>query len=418
MNRISYSILLWLACPVVILYFLWRGIKSPDYRGRLKERFGLGLPRPHQPILVHCASMGETLAAVPLIKKLQQANPETSFVITSSSPTGSAQVKTHFGDSVEHCYLPIDLSLWLRPWLKAMRPKAVVLMETELWPNLIHQSHKLNIPVVVANARLSERSARGYGKVHKLVTPMLEKLSAVAVQNSTDGARLVSLGVNPSILTDCGSLKFDIQIDDEKRQQALSARQNLLLGRQNWVAGSVHPGEMEMALAAHKRLLDTDANWLLVMVPRHPEQFESAFNLAQQAGFNVQRRSDIEQIDEDTQVLIGNTMGELLTFYGASELCFVGGSLIERGGHNPLEPVAFDKPVLMGPNYFNFQEIATGLKAKKILIEVADQQQLAEQLIACDDQARSEIAKRTQGFMAQNGGATQRQFEVIQQQLS
>ncbi|WP_028112627.1 lipid IV(A) 3-deoxy-D-manno-octulosonic acid transferase [Ferrimonas kyonanensis] len=420
MNRISYSLLLILATPLALLYFGWRALKSPDYRGRLGERFALGLPRVSGPLMIHCASMGETLAALPLIRKLQQQYPTTLLLVTTTTPTGSQQVKKHLGDSVFHCYLPMDHSLIMRRFLNKLKPKAIILMETELWPNLIHHSFCRHTPVILANARLSERSARGYGRFPKLVGPMLNRLTAVAAQNSNDGARLVKLGVSAARLIDCGSLKFDIPIDKPARQQAAELGQTLFGARPRWIAASTHPGEFEQVVASHQQLLRTHPELLLVLVPRHPEQFDHAADLCQQAGLTLQRRSQTTEVAADTQVLVGDTMGELMGLYGGCDIALVGGSLIERGGHNPLEPAAFGKPVLMGPHYFNFQEIGDQLQQHGALLTVANQGQLTETLrsLLNDRRQRQSMGEAALLFVSQNRGATERQLQVIRDAIT
>ncbi|WP_298440704.1 lipid IV(A) 3-deoxy-D-manno-octulosonic acid transferase [uncultured Ferrimonas sp.] len=415
MNRFSYSLLLLLLTPAVMLYLGYRAIKSSAYRGRLGERLGMGLPQLSAPIVVHCASMGETLAALPLIRALQRRYPTTPLLVTTTTPTGSQQVKQQLGDSVHHCYLPLDLNGVMRRFVAHLNPKAVVLLETELWPNLVHHCHQQQVPVIVANARLSARSAKGYARFARVITPMLQQLNAVAVQHSADGERLMHLGVPAKALTECGSLKFDIQIGASERQQAQQFGGQLWGQRPSWIAASTHPGEFEQAIAAHQQLLASYPELLLLLVPRHPEQFEQAKQLAQQAGLTVQQRSSGDRVKPSTQVLIGDTMGEMKTLYGATDIAFVGGSLIQRGGHNPLEPAAFGKPVLMGPHYFNFQPIGDALKQKSALIEVNDQHALARQLQRLLDnrQRRDAIGSAALAFVEHNSGATERQLNVI-----
>ncbi|WP_028116442.1 lipid IV(A) 3-deoxy-D-manno-octulosonic acid transferase [Ferrimonas senticii] len=415
MNRISYSALLLLLTPLLLVYLGFRALKSADYRGRIGERFGLGLPKIQRPIVVHCASMGETLAALPLIRALQQRYPQLPVLVTTTTPTGSAQVKQQLGDSVYHCYLPIDLSGVMRRFLQRLQPSAVILMETELWPNLVHHCYRQQIPVILANARLSQRSAKGYARVGGLVTPMLKQLSAVAVQHNQDGARFVSLGLPAGKLTECGSLKFDLKLSDHDRQQAREFAFTLWGERPVWVAGSVHPGEFAALFSAHQQLLKQQADALLVLVPRHPEQFEAAFAAACDHGFDCQRRSSGAAVDGQTQVLIGDTMGELKRLFGGATLAYVGGSLIERGGHNPLEPAAFGKPVLMGPHYFNFQQIGDALKAQQVLEVIHSNDELAQALqqLLFEPKRRQQIADAALEFVGNNQGATERQLAVI-----
>ncbi|MBY5994073.1 lipid IV(A) 3-deoxy-D-manno-octulosonic acid transferase [Ferrimonas balearica] len=414
MNRLLYSLLLVVLLPVVLLYLLWRSRKTPEYRQRLGERLGWSRPPVEGAILVHCASMGETLAAVPLIRALQSRYPDTPVLVTSFTPSGSEQVRKSFGDSVHHGYLPLDLSGVMRRYLKRLKPQMVVLMETELWPNLIHHCHTQKVPVMLANARMSERSARGYGRFPRLTRPMLGKLDAVAAQSGDDGNRLVQLGLDPARLTICGSLKFDLPIDPRRLKDLSQARHQWLGDRIAWCAGSTHPGEFEQALSAHHRLLNLHPDLLLVLVPRHPEQFDSAHRLSEAAGFVTARRSEGGVLPERVQVVIGDTMGELLSLYGMTDAAFVGGSLIERGGHNPLEPAALAKPVLMGPHFFNFQEISRTLLQAGGMVLVHDTDELAEQLehlLSLRNQAE-QMGHQGQRVVDTNRGATDRQLAL------
>ncbi|GAA5192848.1 lipid IV(A) 3-deoxy-D-manno-octulosonic acid transferase [Ferrimonas gelatinilytica] len=419
MNRFVYSLLLTLLLPLVLLYLLWRSRKEPGYRQRLTERFGLTRPARSGGILVHCASVGETLAAMPLIRALQARYPQKTLTVTSTTPTGSAQVRKQLGDSVQHCYLPLDLPGPCKRFLRALQPELVILVETELWPNLIHVSKRQGSKVMVTNARLSARSAEGYQRWPRLVRPMLSELDAVAMQNEIDAERMVSLGLDPAKLRVCGSLKFDLQIPADAEQQLAAQRHDYLGERSVWCAGSTHPGEFEQALDAHRQLLTTHPDLLLILVPRHPEQFDHAFELSQQAGFKVVRRSDQGQVDQSVQVLIGDTMGELLTLYGFSDACLVGGSLIPRGGHNPLEPAALSKPVIMGTHYFNFAEIGDSLRQADAMLVVNNGDELAqqlEQLLSLRSEARA-MGKRGLRVVEINRGATQRQQAVAEQLL-
>ncbi|GAA4894559.1 lipid IV(A) 3-deoxy-D-manno-octulosonic acid transferase [Ferrimonas pelagia] len=418
MNRFIYSLLVTLLLPVILLYLLWRSRKDPAYRQRLGERLGRHFPAQQGGIVIHCASMGETLAALPLIRALQARFPHQSITVTSTTPSGSAQVKQHLGDSVQHCYLPLDLPVICQRFVKALRPQLVILVETELWPNLIHACHQNETPVMLTNARLSSRSAQGYARFPKLIQPMLTQLSAVAMQNEVDGERLVSLGLDPAKLTVCGSLKFDVDL--AQTSDIASQRRQWLGERAVWCAGSTHPGEFEQALAAHRQLQQMHPDLLLLLVPRHPEQFEAAIQLSKQAGFQTARRSQSDTVGDEIQVLIGDTMGELMALYGMSDACFVGGSLIERGGHNPLEPAALAKPVLMGPHHFNFAEIGAALVQAGGMSVVSNSDDLAEQLehlLSLRSQAQA-MGKKGQRVVEINRGATQRQLTVAEALLT
>ncbi|MFQ6372839.1 lipid IV(A) 3-deoxy-D-manno-octulosonic acid transferase [Shewanella sp. YIC-542] len=411
MNLRYYSLLLYLLTPLLWLYLAFRAVKSADYRGRWGERFALGKLQRSE-VLIHCVSMGETLAALPLIKTLLQQRPDLRFTVTTTSPTGSREVLKALGGRVQHCYLPFDLPWCIRRFLRQVQPQLLIIMETELWPNLLHLSRQQGAKVLLANARLSAKSADNYHKWPKLSGPMLQQLNAIAVQTATEAERFVALGVAAERLQVCGSLKFDVQLDNDKIAKARAQRQQW--GRDQvpvWVAGSVHPGEFDAILACHQQLLARWPQALLIMVPRHPEQFDNAANAIKRAGLAFVRRSQTLEITAETQVLLGDTMGELLGLYSCGDVAFVGGSLIVHGGHNPLEAAALGLPVLMGPNYRDFKEITDMLVAAGAMHIVSD----AAQLAAAIGQLWSSPARWQQASKAglsvvtANKGALQRQ---------
>ncbi|MEI6860417.1 MAG: lipid IV(A) 3-deoxy-D-manno-octulosonic acid transferase [Shewanella sp.] len=415
MNRFFYSVLLYLLLPFLVLYLVIRGIKSADYRRRWGERFGL-TSLEQSDLLIHCVSMGETLAAVPLIKAIQKAYPLLGITVTTTSPTGSAEVIKAFGSSVQHCYLPFDISICIRRFLQQLAPKYCIIMETELWPNLIHQASSSGMKMMLANARLSEKSAKKYQKQAKLILPMLQGLDWIAAQSEQTAARFIDLGVKPENISVCGSLKFDLSISTDKKEQAKALRQKWLRGNSPiWVAGSVHPGEFDAILNAHRQILADKPDALLIMVPRHPEQFNAAAAKIADAGFNLVRRSLNERVKIETQVLLGDTMGELLTFYGAADQAFIGGTLINNGGHNPLEPAALGLPVFVGPQHWNFAEITGLLKEAGSLKVIASDSELADELISKFNDGSAYRAASEAGLkvVAANRGALKEQFALV-----
>ncbi|MGS0826100.1 lipid IV(A) 3-deoxy-D-manno-octulosonic acid transferase [Shewanella sp. 0m-8] len=416
MNRSLYSIALYLISPLLLVYLAVRAFKSKDYRGRWAERFGFKKLN-RTDLLVHSVSMGETLAAIPLIKQIQQQHPKLTITITTTSPTGSAEVTRAFGDSVQHCYLPFDLAWCAKRFVKQVAPKYCIIMETELWPNLIHYLKLSGANVLLANARLSQKSAESYQKYHKLTAPMLKQLDAIAAQSQQAAERFIALGVASDKVTVCGSLKFDISIDKQRIDSAKSLREQwLATNKPVWVAGSVHPGEFEALIQAHKQLLACDPDALMVMVPRHPEQFDAAAQAIKSAGLTLARRSISDPVLGSTQVLLGDTMGELLTFYGAADQAFVGGSIIVHGGHNPLEPAAMGLPVMMGPHYRDFNEITELLEAAGGLKVVASSEALAQNLIHLfeDKTAYSQASEAAKDVVAQNRGSLQKQMAMVE----
>ena len=417
MNRFIYSALLYLLLPLLVLYLAFRSIKSPDYRCRWGERFSLAKLK-QSDLLIHSVSMGETLAAIPLIKAIQHRYPEISITVTTTSPTGSAEVVKAFGTSVQHCYLPFDISICVKRFLRQVSPKSWIIMETELWPNSIYFASKQGVKVMLANARLSEKSAGQYSKRMKLSQPMLQSLDIIAAQSQQAAERFIELGVSPSRVKVCGSLKFDLTLPEDKIAQAEILRQQWRdKSAPIWVAGSVHPGEFDAMIQAHKRLLASKPDALLVMVPRHPEQFNAAAEKILASGLSLARRSLQDSVTFNTQVLLGDTMGELLTFYGAADQAFIGGTLISNGGHNPLEPAAFGLPVYVGPNHWDFAEITRLLEDAGALKVIVSADELAEELIVKFDdkliyQNASEAALRV---VNTNKGALQQQCELAYQ---
>ena len=380
MNRTLYTLLFHLGLPLVFLRLLWRAWRAPAYSRRIGERFAFGLP-PLRPggIWVHAVSVGESIAAAPMVRELMARYPHLPITVTCMTPTGSERIQALFGDSVQHCYLPYDLPWAAARFLERARPKLAVVMETELWPNHIHQCARRGIPVALANARLSARSARGYARFARLTAPMLAKLSLIAVQTEAEAERFRQLGARDECVEVTGSIKFDLTIDPALLERASKLRQQWAAQeRPLWIAASTHAGEDEIILAAHRKLLGEHPQALLILVPRHPERFASVYESAVRDGFVAVRRSTGEAVGADTQVLVGDTMGELLFLYALADIAFVGGSLVPNGGHNLLEPAALGKPVLSGPHLFNFLEISAQLRAAGALREVQDAAQLAQ----------------------------------------
>ena len=346
-----------------------------------------------------------------MIRELMARYPQLPITVTCMTPTGSERIQALFGDSVQHCYLPYDLPWAAARFLDRLRPKLAVVMETELWPNHIHQCARRGIPVALANARLSERSARGYARFARLTAPMLAELSLIAVQTEAEAERFRQLGARRECVEVTGSIKFDLAIDPALLVRASELRQQWAAQeRPLWIAASTHAGEDEIILAAHRRLLERFPQTLLLLVPRHPERFASVFELCRKEGFVAARRSKGEAVSAVTQVLVGDTMGELLFLYALADIAFVGGSLVPNGGHNLLEPAALGKPVLSGPHLFNFLEISAQLRDAGALREVRDADQLADAVdeLWRDPAAAQRMQDAGLGVLKANQGALQR----------
>ena len=374
MLQFFYTVLSYLIQPLVLLIMWQRGMKQPDYRKRLAERYacynGLSAPEP-QGIVIHAASVGEVIAATPLIKAIQAQYPALPITVTTVTPTGSARVKAAFGHSVSHFYLPYDLPDAVNRFLAFVKPKLFIVIETELWPNLIHQIHKKQIPFVIANARLSPRSVKRYGWIKPHLQKMLAEISLILAQDSVSAERYISLGFDAKHLINTGNLKFDLEINERLRKQVRETEQALnLTARPVWIAGSTHEGEEKMLLEAHQRLLEKHPELVLILVPRHPERFHQVEELIKSLKIPYQLRTQKQPLEADTQVLLGNTMGEMMLLYGLAQIAFVGGSLVKHGGHNPLEPIAFELPVISGIHTFNFPEVFEKLRTVNGVIEI------------------------------------------------
>jgi 3-deoxy-D-manno-octulosonic-acid transferase len=419
MNRLLYTLLFHLGLPVVAVRLWLRARKAPAYAKRIGERFAFGLPAMQRGgIWVHAVSVGESIAAAPMIRALLALYPQLPITVTCMTPTGSERIKALFANEprIQHCYLPYDLPWAAGRFLAHIQPRLGVIMETELWPNHIHQCAKRGIPVVLANARLSERSARGYGRFAKLTRPMLAEMSGFAVQTEAEAQRFRELGARPECVEVTGSIKFDLSIDPQLLVRAAELREQWhTTQRPTWIAASTHAGEDEVVLAAHRHLLISHPDALLILVPRHPERFNSVHDLCQQQGFETVRRSAGQAVTAGTSVLLGDTMGELLFLYALADCAFVGGSLVPNGGHNLLEPAALAKPVLSGPHLFNFLEIAALLRYAGALEEVSDTAGLAKAVQQLFDQPAiaKNMANAGLEVMRANQGALQRLLDIL-----
>lgn len=419
MNRTLYTALFYLGLPLVAIRLWLRSRKAPAYAKRIGERFSYGMPI-LQPggIWVHAVSVGESIAAAPMIRALLQRYPQLPITVTCMTPTGSERIQALFANEprIQHCYLPYDLPCAAARFLDRVQPKLAVIMETELWPNHIHQCAKRGIPVALANGRLSERSAKGYGRFSKLTAPMLAEMSLFAVQTEAEAQRFRDLGARPETVDVTGSIKFDLTIDPQLLQRAAELRgQWQAQERPVWIAASTHEGEDEVVLDAHRRLLANHPDALLILVPRHPERFNSVFELCQREGFATVRRSTGASVDAQTSVLLGDTMGELLFLYALADSAFVGGSLVANGGHNLLEPAALAKPVISGPHLFNFLDIAAQLRSAGALAEVDDAEGLATEVQRLFELPRDaqRMAEAGLSVMRRNQGALQRLLDGL-----
>jgi len=358
--RFLYSLLWYFLMPLIFLRLWIRGRKNPAYRLRWSERlawFSGQKPVQHETIWVHTVSVGETLAAVPLIRALIIQYPQKSILVTSTTPTGSERVKVAFADQVTHCYLPYDYPNSVKRFLNFYQPQLCLILETELWPNFIYFCHQRSIPVMVANARLSQKSALGYQRFLKLSLPMLRQIEIIACQTEIDKERFVALGVNTDKIVVAGNIKYDLEIPSELIQQGKDLRKQIFPTQSKlWIAASTHHGEDEKLILIHQRILQKCPNAKLIIVPRHPERFAEVLEICQTSHLKIWQRSQGIPSEPEYDIFIGDSMGELLLFYAMADCAFIGGSLVNRGGHNLLEAEAFACPVVVGPYTYNFAE--------------------------------------------------------------
>lgn len=352
--RVLYTVLLYLLVPVVLLRLLWRGLALRDYWHRWNERFGF-VERPPQEIAVwvHAVSVGESLAALPLIRALAEKHGKGRVLVTTMTPTGSARVREALGDVVLHTYVPYDLPDAVARFIARMRPRQVVVMETELWPNLFRALTRRGIPLTVANARLSPRSFRGYSRLRKAIAGVLADCTHIAAQSEADARRFRELGASSDRVSVMGNIKFDMALPQAQIDAGRVLRQQA--GRSKvWIAASTHEGEEDAALTAHQRILEAFPEALLIIVPRHPQRFDAVARLIEKRGMSCRRRSAPATDAARPAVFLGDSMGEMFLYFAMSDVAFVGGSLAPVGGHNVLEPAALSLPVLFGPHMHNF----------------------------------------------------------------
>jgi 3-deoxy-D-manno-octulosonic-acid transferase len=367
-----YSFIFTISLPLVFLRLLWRSRKNTGYRQHWLERLGLS-PfhfNIQDCLWLHAVSLGETMAAAPLIRAIQKQFPTMPIVITSTTPTGRAQVTRLFGNSVFQLYCPLDLPWALTLFLNKIQPKLCVLMETELWPNMLCNLKKRGIPIVLASARLSQKSMLGYKKIKGFTKDMLQAISKVAAQSKEDGERFVELGLDKNKLTIVGNIKFDVTLPKNVEELGSALKTEWGIKRPVLIAASTHAGEEEIILWVFSELKKEFPNLLLILVPRHPERFNTVAEFIQHQGLNIVRRSQKIPANEHTEVYLGDTMGEMFIFYAASDIAFVGGSLVPVGGHNALEPALLGIPILMGSYTYNCQEITKLLKDAHALIQI------------------------------------------------
>ncbi|WP_174236076.1 lipid IV(A) 3-deoxy-D-manno-octulosonic acid transferase [Rhodanobacter sp. L36] len=414
--RYLYTLAMFLATPLLVLRLLARGVRSRPYHRRWPERFGFfDAPGFKDSFWIHAVSVGEVNAAEPLIKALRRDYPGAPFVVTTITPTGTARVHQLFGDSVFHVYLPYDLPFAVSRFMRRIQPRLALIIETEIWPNLYFACRRRGIPLMIVNARLSERSLRGYKPFRGLARSALRCVRQIAAQSRTDAARYRLLGADPQRIVVTGNMKFDMLIPDGAVANGDAMREHWGARRPVWMAASTHEGEEQAVLEAHLQVLQRLPDALLLLAPRHPERFRLVEHSVRSLGFTVGTRSANAMPLPTHQVFVIDAMGQLMPFFAAADVAFVGGSLVPIGGHNVLEPAALSTPVLVGPHTFNFEEITLSLIQQGGAERVGSSDQLGHDVLQLlrDKDKRERMGLAAQKVFDRERGAVQRIMKLI-----
>lgn len=431
MTRWIYSAVFYIALPLILLRLLWRSIKAPHYRKRWKERFGF-LPAiaPNKTVLwLHTVSVGETIAAKPLVEALLSDYPDDALVITTTTPTGSAQVKKQYAQQIiegriYHTYIPYDLPDCIHRFLKRVQPKIAIFMETEVWPNILHACHHQKISTILVNARLSEKSLKSYKKLPNFSQQTFSKFTKIIAQTEQDANRFFQL--MPSLTSHLrkerirvsGNIKTEIAVDHRLRAAAkdLKDQWSQQGSKKIIIAASTHRGEDDIILSAYQQLLNQSGNIRLLIVPRHPERFTEVRQQCEALGLVVAARSESVGVSENTQVIVGDTMGEMMLFFGVSDVAIIGGSFIEHGGHNMLEAAAWRLPIISGNSVYNFAKIAADMEQQQalLLVETSELKEIVQQFLQDDAMAQS-YGQRAKQYVDENTGALAKTMDCLQE---
>lgn len=415
---IWYSSAAYLLVPWAILRLVWRGFRYRAYWHRWRERFGFIRPVAGRRVIwVHAVSVGEVRTSAPLVEALLDSYPDHRILLTTMTPSGSEQVRDLFGERVQHCYVPYDLPDAVRRFMERARPEFAVIVETEFWPNIFRACHQRGIPLLLVNVRVSSSSIRGYLRFPNFTRDMLAQASVMCAQSPMDIERLRRLQAPEGIIHLTGNLKFDVA---RPRRRLHYLRQHWGGDRPVWIAASTHQGEERMVLDVFGRLRDEIPDLLLVLVPRHPERFPTVERLCRRSGFSTVLRSDQRgALPKDTAILLGDTIGELCNLYTACDVAYVGGSLVPKGGQNPLEALAAGVPVLFGPHMFNFEQISALILERGAGRQVQNADELAESLLElfANEDVRRGIADAGQKVIRENTGALDRTLDHVQRAL-
>ncbi|QJD29736.1 lipid IV(A) 3-deoxy-D-manno-octulosonic acid transferase [Methylococcus geothermalis] len=413
--RSVYTSLFYASLPLVLARLFWRSRANPGYRERVAERFAF-YPGPRRPVdvWIHAVSVGEAEAAFSLIATIRRHLP-ASILVTTTTPTGSARLRKVLGDAVEHVYLPYDLPDGVGRFLDHFSPRLAVIMETEIWPNLFAACRGRGVPLVIANARLSERSARRYGHIRGTLKNLLAGVD-IAAQTEDDARRFLAVGADSSAVTVTGNLKFDTELDASTREAGEALKKRVFQERLVWLAASTHPGEERAVLEAFASVRCRHPHLKLVIAPRHPERFEEVARLVATSGYRIARQTQAgEVMPGNFDVFLLDTLGDLMRFYVASDIAFVGGSLVDIGGHNVVEPALAETAIVFGQHTRNFKQICDDLAGGEAALRVHDAEALAAAVdrLAADAGLRAELRRRALAFVERNRGASERHWRLL-----
>ncbi len=415
-----YSMLSYVAIPFALGRVVIKGIKNPDYLKRIPERLGINpLPLLESSIWLHAVSVGEVQAAMPILKQLQLLYPSLPLVVTTTTPTGSALLQKSI-KNIFHCYLPYDISPAISGFIKKINPCAVLIMETEIWPNLFEKVGQKNIPLFIINARLSPSSVKNYKKIKGIISKVLSNCTYILAQNSKERDHFLEIGTPEEKVITTGNIKFDMSPPVDKIKEGKKIKNAFLSDNIIWIGASTHEGEEEALLNIYKKLLKEYPRLKLVLVPRHPERFSTVASLVKKRGFILHRRSDALIPKGDFEVYLGDSMGELFLYYAMSDMAFVGGSLTPVGGHNILEPASLGLPIITGPHLHNFKEITSDYQKEGALLIAKDKPHLESHIrTLLESPAKGALmGKKAKDIFEKNKGATDKIIRIISSNLS
>jgi 3-deoxy-D-manno-octulosonic-acid transferase len=419
MLRLLYSALLYVVAPLAFLATAVRGLRDPSYRERLAERLGFTQLRfAAPPIWIHAVSVGEVQAAAALVRSLSSRYPEHPILVTTATPTGAQRVRALFGDPVRHAYLPYDLPGAVRRFLESTAPALAIIMEREIWPNLFRACRARGIPILLASARISERSGRRHVRFGALFRDALACDVTIAAQTAADAERFRAIGTPAAAVHVTGNIKFDLEVPEDVRRAGSHIRAEFA-HRPVWIAGSTHEREEDIVLDAHERVRAARNDALLLLVPRHPNRFDAVKSWLRGRNVRFVTRSARGSVTADTSVLLVDTLGELLSFYAAANVAFVGGSLVPVGGHNLLEPAALNRPIIVGPHTFNAADIADSFLASGAALRVESATELGSAVLdlLTDAARRDQMIARAHAILQANRGALARLLALVEKLL-